>query len=243
MDYMMNWKKKDYYSLRSAIKKFNNKIDRLSKQGYEFLPEKVKYQDLRSGIFTRKEFNRTIRSLNSFQKQSASDLFELESGAKITRWEKKILNARKKTAIRNLTSELITLENTLGTGNTRINEISSTLESLENWETKSKSELRRIKKRIKYLGSYDVEYNKASTFQKNFIETYKKFKRKEAVEIAKSFKNPIEFWEFIKETGLADLQLKYDVEEHRIKLNGSSDETYQHEMNEVMQRYQEYMRK
>ena len=233
MDNMINWNRKDYGKLRSAITKFNNKIKKLESQGYSFLPEKVSYQDIKSGIFTRKELNRTITALNSFQKASATDILELESGSKITRWEKKILNRNKTYAIRSLTSELIGLENTLGTGNTRINEIKSTIESIEDWEKRSNYELKRIKQRLYYLGSYDVEYRKAKTFQMNFIETYSKFGRTEIVNVAKSYKNPIKFWEYIKDSELADLQQRYDQEQHRIKLNGTSDETYYHELSKL----------
>ena len=153
----------------------------------------MSYRDLKSDITTRQEFNRMIKSLNSFSNKNATDIVRLGSGIEVTRWEKSELSKMQRTAVRNLSKELTGLTSGLGTGNTRINEIKATLESFKNWEKTDASTYRRRKERIQFLGQTDLEVKQARLFQKNFIKAYQRMGRKEILEVAKSFKNPVEF--------------------------------------------------
>ena len=68
---------------------------------------------------------------------------------------------------------------------------------------------------------------KASIFQENFIKAYKKMKRKEIVRIAKRFKNPMDFWEKIKNSNFADIKMKYDEDAGLIQFGEySKDDNY-----------------
>ena len=226
----IRWKKDDYKALRSAITRFNNKLKRVE-SGTTILPEKLNYKDVKASITTRQELNRTLNSLRSFVSDKSSILpTKLDSGIEVTRWEKRELGRLKRTAVRNLNKELSGLTQTLGTGNTRINEIKSTLESLEGWQKADTTQFNRLRKRIKYLGKSDLEMQQAKIFQRNFIKAYSKMGRSEIVEVAKSYKNPLKFWEFIKESELIDIQLSYDQSAHLIRLNMDADDTYYYEL-------------
>lgn len=228
---LINWRKKDYNKLRSAVSRFNNKVKRLEKSGASFvIPDTVSYRDLKSDITTRQEFNRMIKSLNSFSNKNATDIVRLDSGIEVTRWEKTELSKMQRTAVRNLSKELTGLTSGLGTGNTRINEINATLESLKGWKNVKSEDYKRIRNRIKYLGKSDLEMKQAKTFQANFIKAYKKMGRREIVEIAKSYNNPLEFWDFIKNSELTDISLSYDQSAGIVQLNMDADDTYYYEL-------------
>ena len=84
-------------------------------------------------------------------------------------------------------------------------------------------------------GRTDYEMSKALIFQKNFISAYEKMGRKEIVEFAKSFRNPQDFWEAIKNSEFTDLSLRYDVEEGMITIGKmSKDESYYYELNKLL---------
>ena len=43
-------------------------------------------------------------------------------------------------------------------------------------------------------------------------------------------KNPMDFWEFVKDSGLVDIEMRYDVEEGTLKLALSKNESYEFEL-------------
>lgn len=227
---MIRWNKQDSKNLNSTLRKFNNKIRRLEKAGISNLPKQVSYADIKSKIYTRSELNRVLSSYGSFLKAGSERMIKLNANEYITKWEKSFLNKQEKVAKKYLTEKLNTLSDTLGTGNTTKNEIRATLESIQGWKTKSGTELARIKERIVNLGNKDFEYLQASIFQKNFIKAYRKMGRKEIVAKAKEFKNPVEFWEWIKNSELVDIQLRYDVESNTLKLAMDKDDSYYYEL-------------
>lgn len=229
-NYLINWRKKDTNKLRSSIAKFNNKIKKLQKRGITNLPELANYRNIKSEIMTRSEYNKKIASLESFLKKGAESKINLGNGIEVTRWERRELQRQRRIAIKNLTDELSGLSQTLGTGNTRINEIKSTLESLKNWEKTDASTYKRRKERIQYLGQSDLKMKQARLFQKNFIKAYKTMGRKEIIEVAKRFKNPLDFWNYIQDSGLTDLQLQYDIKNGDVRLNMDADDTYYYEL-------------
>lgn len=132
-----------------------------------------------------------------------------------------------------MSAEISDLSPTLGTGNTRINEINATIKSFENLETLTGKDFERIRDRILNLGVSDYEMKRAQTFQDNFIKAYSKMGRSEIVEFAKSFRNPQKFWEAIKDSELIDIALRYDQEEGLVQLAMDSDSSYQYELQKL----------
>lgn len=220
MDSGIRWKKEDYSSLRKAVNAFNKKVKELESLGLENLPDTKSYIDVKSDIKTRREFNRVLNEIRKFQKSNQAKFVTLESGEVMTRWERDVLMNAKARAERRLTRELMKIENyvSFGTGNKQANEIRATLKSFDKL---GKVIDKRLKERILSEGKTDIEYKRALTFQQNFIKAFTnmegKYSRK-LVQYAKSFSNPIDFWNAIKDTPLADLKERYDSTEGLVYL-------------------------
>lgn len=239
---MIRWKRSDYGNLQKAINRFNKTIKELeSIESDLVLPDPVNYKNVKSGITTRGELNRIIGSLQRFSNPAKQKAVKLDSGIEITQWEYTELKRERRRAERRLTGELAGLEATLGTGNKRINEIKGTITSLNNLETVLGEEFNRIRKRIKLQGVSDYDMKKAKQFQDNFIKAFKnlkdksgkRIKRKEIVEFAKSFSNPIDFWEAIKDSEFIELQEFYDEAEGLTSFRMGSDERYEYELGKL----------
>lgn len=235
MDTNIRWRKEDYSNLRKAINEFNKKIKELEKIGLENLPEQIKYQDEKSNIATRREFNRRLNEIRKFQNKNQSKFITLESGEIMTRWEKNVLENARNRAERRLTKELMEVENdvSVGTGNVRANEIRATLSSFEKL---GKVIDKRLKNRILNEGKTDIEFKRAQVFQENFIHAFNKMKGKHSrklVEYAKSFTNPIEFWNTIKDTPLSDIRERYDSTDGLIYLGIGESEIREYYMKEL----------
>lgn len=233
-DYNIKWTRSDYGKLSQAISQFNKNIKKLEALESELiLPDVVNYKELKAGITTRKELNRLIRSLRRFSNPSKQKPVKLESGIEITRWEYTELKAERRRAERRLSGELSGIEGTMGTGNKRINEIRGTIASLQKLETATGNEFKRIRTRIKEQGTSDYDFKKSKIFQNNFIKAFKGMGRKEIVEIAQKFKNPTEFWNFIKDSGFTELQEFYDEAEGILNFSMNSDDRYYYELQKL----------
>lgn len=230
----IRWSRSDYIKLGKAVSSFNKTVGNLSNSGI-VLPDLLNYNDLKSGITTRKELNRLIGSLKRFQNPMQQVGVSLE-GFEVTKWELNEVKRAKRRAERRLTGELAGIEaGSIGTGNVRANEIRATLESFEKFASGDLAQFKRISNSIMRQGRTDYEMSKALIFQKNFISAYEKMGRKEIVEFAKSFRNPQDFWEAIKNSEFTDLSLRYDVEEGMITIGEmSKDESYYYELNKLL---------
>ncbi len=232
----IRWSRSDYSRLGKAVASFNKAVGNLSDSGV-VLPDLVNYSDLRSGITTRKELNRIIGSLKRFTNPMEQVGVALD-GFEVTKWELTEVKRARRRASRRLTGELASIESgSIGTGNTRANEIKATLESFEKVFTGDLETFRRISSSILRQGRTDYEMNKALIFQQNFIKAYEKMGRKEVVEFARSFRNPMDFWEAIQNSEFMDIQLRYDVEEGLFSLPMDKDESYYYEIQSLMKQY------
>ena len=230
----IRWTRSDYMKLSKAVSSFNKAVGNLSGSGI-VLPDLLNYRELKSGITTRRELNRMISSLKRFQnpiKQVGVSL----NGFEITKWELEEVKKAKKRATARMVTELAEIESgVIGTGNTRANEIRATLQSFEKFDSGDLSQYKRISSSILRQGRSDYEMSKALIFQNNFITAYEKMGRSEIVEFAKSFRNPEDFWNAIKNSEFTDLSLRYDVEEGMITIGEmSKDESYYYELSKLI---------
>lgn len=233
---MIKWKQSDYLKLGRSISNFNKQVNKLtSKENEVILPDTLSYKDIKAGITTRKEFNRIVNSLQKFSNPDKQKAVKLDSGVQITKWEYTELKKNRNRAVARMNDELIGLEaiSSFGTGNKRINEIKATIESLYDLETLTGAEFRRIKSRINYQGKTDFEIGQAQRFKDNFIKEFKGLGRDEIVKYAESFKNPVEFWESIKDTAFANLQEWYDEAKGTVQFAMESDERYEAEIEKL----------
>lgn len=235
MAYRIKWKRGDYITLGKAVSEFNKTIKQLkSEESSLILPDVIDYKELKSDITTRQELNRMINSLKRFQNPTQQKAIKTEGNIEVTRWELTELRKAKRRAEKRFSGEIADIESQgIGTGNTRLNEIRATLKSFDKLERASKEDFKRISASIFKQGTSDFEYRKALIFQKNFISAYEKMGRKEIVEIARSFRNPEKFWEFIKNSEFIDINMQYDREEGLIETLMSKDESYLYELEKL----------
>lgn len=228
--YPISWKRSDYGSLIKAVNRYNKEIEKLIYNNPEAnIPEKVNYKEIKQNIYTRRELNRVIKSLQRISNPKQQEIVKTKGGYELTRWQRNEINRAKRRAERRLEGELYALEaqSSFGTGNTRLNEIKSTLESYSKLPTADPEDYKRISRSILRQGVSDYEMKQASIFQQNFIKAYKKMGRKEVVRIAQKFKNPMDFWEKIKDSNFVDIQMKYDEDEGLIQFGEySKDDNY-----------------
>lgn len=227
-DSQIRWKRGDYITLGRAVSQFNKKINELkSEENALYLPEEITYNDLKGEILTRKELNRKIKSLKSFLLEDATDIIELSSGEKVTKWEKQELSILARTASRRLQKELSSIDKIEKPYTTQEEiQINAQLKNLKNWQNKSGFEFKKMKERLYSIGVSDYEMRKANIFRENYLnsmkEAYGNFENFEILESKlKTIKNPKSFYDFIKKSEyLSDLFLYYDDESGTLVYGG-----------------------
>ena len=221
---LIRWTKSDRENLRKAVRNYNAKITRLEKKGLENLPQKIDYKALRYGtkatydklgnviehtkygILSRNELRNTINSLKRFSSRGSEKIVTLDSGEKITSWERREIGYKKARATRYLNKRIEEVSNksTFGMGNKEKQELIAQKESLQNIDNTRGYEFRRKLGQLNYQARSDKELVKAEIWKTNFmsnldtLSTYDHFDLLEAK--LKSIKNPIKLYEFISES-------------------------------------------
>ena len=221
MDSLIRWNKQDSIRLEKAINRFNRELQKVENK--EYIPSKVKYNELRDKIITRRELNTIINSLNRANETNLSNTEELGSGEKISVWEYQDTIRRKNVASINLLNELDEINRKRAeTGNRymgeeRISEIQSTLdvldESLDNLASFNKN-----RKRLQFIGRTDYEIYRNKLFMNNFykaLDGAKNFEHySDLKKMLRSIKNPNKFYEVVKKSPiLMDIFLWYKADD------------------------------
>ena len=237
-DSVIRWTKDDKQNLRKAVNNFNSKITRLERLGKENLPSKISYKELvgigklednvyDNEIYTRRELNNMIRSLERFTKRGAEEMVTLEGGQEVTKWQKRELAINKARATRNINKRLNEIDTTFGMGNREIQELKGLLTSLHNIENKKGYDFKRSLQTLKNSARSDREVRAAIVWRTNYlkrVESLKNFENYDIfVEAIKKVKNPIKLYEMIEKSEiLNDLFLWTDTD----KILNPSTQTY-----------------
>lgn len=198
--------------LDKAISLFNRKLDRLQEDGTrEYLPHKLSYKETKDRISTREELRKTINSLKAFTKEGAEEFIELENNRGITKWEQQKLKHSAKIVKERLEKEIEEyykpVEGAGGfsraqMGSKELKKKEEKLEYVKNVEKGRVKNFELGKDRVFALGASDYEYRKAWQYRKNYVETIERFQNfdgyKELKEEFKKRKNPITFWNWMK---------------------------------------------
>lgn len=88
----IKYRNSDLDKLQRTVDNFNAKVRRAAARGVEGLPETVRIKDIRQDITGRADFNRTVNALQRFSRKGAEKAVTLESGLKISKWEKAEFN-------------------------------------------------------------------------------------------------------------------------------------------------------
>ena len=209
MDSLIRWNKEDSRKLEKAINRFNREISQLEKT--DFTPPKVKYDELRDRITTRRELETIVKSLNRANSSNLEQTESLASGEKVSSWEFQETIRRKNQSASNLLNELDRINRERAEsgnrymGEERISEIQATLDlldsSLDDLESFKKS-----RRRLKTLGRTDFEIARNKQFMENFytaLEGAKNFEHYgDLVKKLKSIRNPNKFYDYVKNSNI-----------------------------------------
>ena len=237
-DGVIRWTKDDKQNLRKAVNNFNSKIRRLESLGRQNLPEKASYKklagigkledDFFSGeIYTRRELNNVIRSLQRFSRRGAEDIVKLSSGEEVTKWQKREIGIAKSRAARSINKRISEIDTSWGMGNREIQELEGTLSSIRGIEGKRGYEFKRALKSLENQARSDREMRLALNWKKNYLQRVESLKNFDNYDLflihISKIKNPIKLYEEIQKSEiLNDLFLWTDTD----KIKNPSTQTY-----------------
>lgn len=234
----IKWQRGDYITLGKAISQFNKKINELQKEeNREYLPNTLEYKEVKENITSRKELNRVLSSLRRFKKEGAEDLYTLESGQEITKWEMNEIKLQRNIAERRLKAELQQLNeptysgkfSRVQMGSEEARKIEDTLESIKKLESKKGYDFERIKNRIKYIGTSDYTLKKAYIYRENFMKELEDLKDNEPefqkiYDYFKNINNPITFFNTTQQSkALQDFFVWYKNPETYVEFESTSE--------------------
>lgn len=242
MDSLIRWNKQDSIKLQKAINHFNRELGKVESK--ENIPSRVKYDELRDRIVTRRELETIVKSLERATSTNLEATEELASGEKISKWEYDDTIRRKNQASINLLNELDSINRKRAeTGNRymgeeRISEIQSTLEVLDSSLDDLKT-LNKNKRRLQIIGRTDYETYRNKIFMQNFytaLEGAKNFEHyKEFRTIIKQIRNPNKFYEILKTSPiLMDIFLWYKADDGGLVYSvfDTNEEAFNHALRE-----------
>lgn len=217
MDSLIRWKRGDYIKLGQAVSRFNKIINELDVDERRYLPDLKDYKEIKEHINSRKELNRVLKALRSANIENLLETKTFESGEVVSKWEFKELNKARRRAYRNLQAEKVMILSdrpSIGMGDERLSEIKAIEQSFKNLETKTGSDLKRLKLRIFSVGRSDYKLSKDVIFRENFYKALEDISNFQNYEVLKKeldkIKNPTKFYEFVnKSPVLMDLFLWY----------------------------------
>lgn len=217
MDSLIRWKRGDYIKLGQAVSRFNKIINELDDDERRYLPDLKDYKEIKEHINSRKELNRVLKALRSANIENLLETKTFESGEVVSKWEFKELNKARRRAYRNLQAEKVMILSdrpSIGMGDERLSEIKAIEQSFKNLETKTGSDLKRLKLRIFSVGRSDYKLSKDVMFRENFYKALEDISNFQNYEVLKKeldkIKNPTKFYEFVnKSPVLMDLFLWY----------------------------------
>lgn len=218
-DNLIRWKRGDYIRLSKAVNKFNNEVRNLENLGYQNLPEIKNYKSMKENIYTRKELNRIVNSMKKFSIETAKSV-DLEGGS-ITAWEYREIKLARNRARKYLEGKLEQQQREnpyakFGLETKEIEATKKTIASLNKLESQAGGfEMNRLIRRIKNLGSYDVEMKRATQYRDNYMKALEQMSNYDNYNLLKekleSIKNPEQFYELINSnTNLSDLFEYYE---------------------------------
>lgn len=212
----IRWRRGDYISLGKAVSKFNKKIKQLeTEENKLYLPEVQNYKNLKDDITTRKELNRVVKMLREFNSDNAN-IYETESGEKITEWEHRQIQKSINIAKRRLNKELKGIDNIKQPYTTQEEtQIRGQLNNLNKFEKLTGYDFNRFRRRVRSMGKLDYNMRKAIQYRENYMKAISNLSSYEKYPLFKkqleSIKNPIEFYNFIQKSDImSDMFLWYD---------------------------------
>lgn len=213
---MIRWTRSDYAKLSYAVRQFNKKVNELESMEKIYAPEEFTYNELKEGIYSRKELNRVIKSLKRFSKESQQRIVTTDGGVKLTQWElSELKKAQKRSSARLVDSARAIVQSDVNVmGDREFKQLVRTRESIEDLFNRVGSDFKTTKKRALIWGKTDYELWRADVFRSNFMNALEYMSNYNNYDILyqklNSIKNPIQFYNYINQSDtLKDIFLYY----------------------------------
>lgn len=222
----IRWKKGDYISLGKAVSLHNKLIrEHRTEQNKLWLPSEINYTEVKGKITTRKELNRVIASLRRITLDNAFDLYVDEAGIKWTNWEYKELQKQSRIAIRNLNKVMAEFNipkydgfSRAEMGSQELRQLKRRKEDIEEWETKTSDAKKRTVRRIREYGKLDLSMYRSIIYRQNYMKVLERYSHLDnynlLIDKLNSIKNPISFYEFMKNGTELTEDLFYQSDQH-----------------------------
>lgn len=216
----ISWKNVDNLSLGKAVANFNRKINKIkTEENKLYLPEEINFKDIKQNILTRRELNRVIKNLRSFNKEGAEELYQNDAGEEMTRWEKNIIKDEISRGIRRLNKELRSIDKTKYPFETDVElNLKQRINNLKKFENLKGFDFKVLKKRAFNIGRMDYEMNRAINYQNNYIKTLERYSHFDNYDLLikelEKYKNPIRFFKLMKSKGELTEDLTYVSDEY-----------------------------
>ena len=185
---VIRWTRSDYAKLSHAVRKFNKKISELEGIEEKILPKEANYKELKENIYSRRELNRVIKSLNRINRESQQRIITLDTGEKMTQWELSELKKAQKRSlgvIQSKTRDIIESDNVIG--DLEYKQLKRTKESIEDLFNRVGTEFERTKERTLSWGRTDYDLWRADVYRSNFMNALEEMSNYDNYDLLSSF--------------------------------------------------------
>lgn len=176
----IHWKDADEKRLKKAINRYNRILSHIEEEG-DTIPEKVDYQEMKSGILTRKGLNDKINSLNRLNRENATKIHTTDNGFRVSEyyWEEgKYAERRYKNYLRKEFKEVSTPREgevasrlAMGTSKARGIEANLSKDFLKNLnEARDTTDFNERYMALINRGSEDFRYQKALDYKERYLD-------------------------------------------------------------------------
>lgn len=220
--YKIRYNDIDKQLIYNTVRNFNRKIDRILKNNPElkdFLPNKINVSSVKDKVYSRKDFNRTIKSFQNFSKKGVEKPILTKHNIKTTEWELKetrkkvnLLNRKRQRIRKEKQKQAISYNGTMGT--IRENSLKPKKFNIDNirlntWNKFNES----LEKQLKS----DYSINKLKEYKENFKKAVKNvFDDKEINKMIDNI-DPDKLVNAYFENPLLHIDFVYDPLSHELK--------------------------
>lgn len=102
----IRYDKKINNEISRTVKNFNQKVARLQKANYQYLPEKINVKALKAGFSNRTDLKRKLSDLRKFSERGAEEIIKTNGGVNITKYALNDLAKESKRVKKSINAEI-----------------------------------------------------------------------------------------------------------------------------------------
>lgn len=167
----IRWRDKDIIALKKTINNFNRRVERASKKSPDssYLPKKLKFENEKKNIATRRDFNNFINSLNRFNAKTARPIRNA-IGTITTQWQLYETNLRLRIINKKRRQQRENIDPYIGLDNTA--ESNSLKERKLNFEGRTQSDWDQFSERVEKQNTDAFKQKRIKQYKENYITAF-----------------------------------------------------------------------